>query len=83
MRQGSIKELDGNRLMKSQQIVAHGDGSHVKHPAHVRGVAAILSQPDSPFDLVAATQLFQLCNPLGLDKPTDVCVFPPFASMHL
>lgn len=44
------------------------------HTAHVRGVAAVLSNEDSPFDLVAGIQLFQLSNPMLLKKTLMVCV---------
>jgi hypothetical protein len=43
--------------------------------AHVKGVAAILSSEEFPFDLFAATQLFQLGNSFLLEGPLKVCPF--------
>ncbi|KAL2847843.1 hypothetical protein BJY01DRAFT_163826 [Aspergillus pseudoustus] len=35
-----------------------------EHVAHVRGVCALMLSPNSPFDLLSSTQLFQVANPL-------------------
>jgi hypothetical protein len=35
-----------------------------EHIAHVRGVCALMLSPNSPFDLLASTQLFQVASPL-------------------
>lgn len=44
-----------------------------QHVTHARGVAAILSKEDSPFDILGSMQLFQLSNSLVLKKPLQVC----------
>ncbi|GKZ73482.1 hypothetical protein AnigIFM50267_010412 [Aspergillus niger] len=43
-----------------------------KHVAHVRGVCALLLSPNSPFDLLSSTQLFQVANPLLIKRDLQV-----------
>lgn len=43
-----------------------------KHIAHVRGVCALLLSPNSPFDLLSSTQLFQVANPLLIKHALQV-----------
>lgn len=61
-------------LLGLYEIVSSGEplpGQH-KHVAHVRGVCALLLNPNSPFDLLSSTQLFQVANPLLIKHTLQV-----------
>lgn len=53
-------------LLGLYEIVSSADllSGQQQHIAHVRGVCALLSSHNSPFDLLSSTQLFQVANPL-------------------
>ncbi|KAL4993637.1 hypothetical protein BDV10DRAFT_199430 [Aspergillus recurvatus] len=48
-------------IISSQEHLPEQEQEHV---AHVRGVCALMLSPNSPFDLLSSTQLFQVANPL-------------------
>lgn len=61
-------------LLGLYEIVSSGELTAEKqtHVAHVRGVCALLLNPNSPFDLLSSTQLFQVGNPLLIKRPLQV-----------
>ncbi|OCL02966.1 hypothetical protein AOQ84DRAFT_303720 [Glonium stellatum] len=58
-------------LLGLYEIITSTEGNPDQHVAHVRGVSAILCSENSPFDLLAGTDLFQLGNPLLLKAPLE------------
>lgn len=54
------------------QIIAGDHENPGQHTTHVRGIAALLSNHRSPFDMIAGVELFQLHNPLLLKEPLKV-----------
>ncbi|EXJ90106.1 hypothetical protein A1O3_03175 [Capronia epimyces CBS 606.96] len=56
-------------LLGLYEIIISNEGHPGHHTAHVRGVSAILSSKNSPFDLLGGMQLFQLNNPILLKEP--------------
>jgi hypothetical protein len=55
-------------LLGLYEIVSSSETYPDQHATHVRGVSAILTSDNSPFDIHAGIELFQLANPLPL-KP--------------
>lgn len=48
------------------------DQEQQQHVAHVRGVSALLLSPDSPFDFLSSTHMFQVADPLIIKEPVEV-----------
>lgn len=65
-------------LLGLYEIVSSGEplSGQQKHVAHVRGVCALLLNPNSPFDLFSSTQLFQVANPLLIKRIVQVRTAP-------
>lgn len=74
MGESTVEALVIAILLGLYEIVSSGEplpGQH-KHVAHVRGVCALLLSPNSPFDLLSTTQLFQVANPLLIKRTLQV-----------
>ncbi|KAL2813214.1 hypothetical protein BDW59DRAFT_178279 [Aspergillus cavernicola] len=61
-------------LLGLYEIVSSGElpPEQQKHVAHVRGVCALLLSPNSPFDLLSSTELFQVANPLLIKRALQI-----------
>ncbi|KAI9709324.1 MAG: hypothetical protein M1820_003444 [Bogoriella megaspora] len=71
-RSSSVESLMTAVLLGIYEVITSSKYHPGYHTAHVRGVSAILSQEDSPFDLDAGIQLFQLGDPQLLKKSFHV-----------
>ena len=65
----SIQALMTAVLLGLYEIITGNEYSPGMHDAHVRGVAAILDDDHSPFELSAGVRLFQLGNSMCLKEP--------------
>ncbi|KAL3482776.1 hypothetical protein BJX62DRAFT_231450 [Aspergillus germanicus] len=81
LREPTIEALMTGILLVLYEIISIHEnfpGQEQEHIAHVRGVCSLMLRPNSPFDLLSSTQLFQVANPLLIKH--GLCLKSPFTA---